>query len=38
MKQAAMTASILLLALAVSTACGPAKAEPLEVTYYYLPG
>ena len=24
--------------LALSVACGEAKAQPLEVTYYYLPG
>ena len=26
------------LSLAVAGCGGPAKAEPLEVTYYYLPG
>jgi hypothetical protein len=26
------------LALAGSAGCGTAKAEPLDVTYYYLPG
>ena len=27
-----------LAALAVNWGCSQAKAEPLEVTYYYLPG
>ena len=27
-----------LAAVAVATGCTSAKADPLEVTYYYLPG
>jgi len=38
MKQQALTASVLLLALALTPGCTPAEAQPLDVTYYYLPG
>ena len=29
---------LVLLALAGTTGCSDAKSEPLELTYYYLPG
>ena len=33
-----LAAVIGLAVLALPVACGEAKAQPLEVTYYYLPG
>ena len=33
------TIAVVVLALTIGAwGCAPAKAEPLEVTYYYLPG
>ena len=34
----ALAAVLGLAVLALPIACGEAKAQPLEVTYYYLPG
>ena len=40
MKVSMLTAAAVLCALAAIplASCGSASAEPLEVTYYYLPG
>lgn len=38
LKRRAIPTAFLLLAFAASRCGAPAQAEPLEVTYYYLPG
>lgn len=37
-RRSAVLAAIALLLTAGAAACGQARPEPLEVTYYYLPG
>ena len=36
--RAVMTLMLCLAGAALLSACSEAKSEPLEVTYYYLPG
>jgi hypothetical protein len=36
--EAVTAAAVALLLVAVASGCGSAQAEPLDVTYYYLPG